>query len=326
MNVFPLFFNLKGKAVTVVGGGTVAERKVRLLLRAGALVTVVAPEQTPWLRASAQAGALTSLFTVFNAEHVRLAWLVIAATGRPEINRIVAQSADALRLPCNVVDDGQLSTVQVPAMIDRSPLMVAVSSAGSAPVLARRVREWIESELPESLGDLAGLLASRRADIKQTFPDVHTRRHFFDYVLDSFIPDLLAQGKEAEAIAAFEAALRSETPQQSIQVTILPIADLEAVDLLNLRSLRKLNQADWVLYLPLMLPAILEKARRDARLVALDQEGGVLQDTLLNAKFWKPMWDAWVPGERIVIAWRSSWDAQPLIDLLRKEGWECALA
>ncbi len=326
MNVFPLFFNLKGKAVTVVGGGTVAERKVRLLLRAGAVVTVVAPEQTPWLRASAQAGALNSLFTVFTAEHVRQAWLVIAATGRREVNRIVAQSADALRLPCNVVDDGQLSTVQVPAMIDRSPLMVAISSAGSAPVLARRVREWIESELAESLGDLAGLLASRRADIKQAFPDVHTRRHFFDYVLDSPIPDLLAQGQGAEAIAAFEAALHSQTPQQSIQVTILPIADLEAVDLLNLRSLRKLNQADWVLYLPLMLPAILEKARRDARLVALDQEGGVMRDTLLSSQFWKPLRDSWVPGERIVIAWKSSWDAQPLIDLLRKEGLECVLA
>ena len=260
MNVFPLFFNLTGKTVVVVGGGTVAERKVRLLLRAGARVTVVAPEQTSWLRASAQAGALSSLFTSFVAEHIREAWLVIAATGRREINRIVAQAADALHLPCNVVDDGQLSTVQVPAMVDRSPLMVAVSSAGCAPVLARRVREWIESELPESVGDLAGLLARRRADIKQAFPEVHTRRHFFDYVLDSQIPDLLAQGKPTEALAAFDAALEAETPQQHIQVTILPIADLEAVDLLTLRALRKLNQADWVLYLPLTPPAILEKA------------------------------------------------------------------
>lgn len=325
MNVFPLFFNLTGKAVTVVGGGTVAERKVRLLLRAGALVTVVAPEQTSWLRASAQAGALSSLFTVFAAEHVREAWLVIAATGRREINRIVAQAADALRLPCNVVDDGQLSTVQVPAMIDRSPLMVAVSSAGSAPVLARRVREWIESELPESVGDLAGLLARQRSAIKQAFPDVHTRRHFFDYVLDSTIPDLLAQGQHAEALAAFKAALQSQTPQQHIQVTILPIADLEAADLLTLRALRKLNQADWVLYLPLILPAVLEKARRDARLMPLDQAGVVLQDTLLAPGFWKPLCRSWVPGERIVIAWKAAWDAQPLISLLQQEGLSCEL-
>src|SRR5690606_41448876 len=98
MHVFPLFFNLTGKTVVVVGGGTVAERKVRLLLRAGARVTVVAPEQTSWLRASAQAGALSSLFTSFVAEHIREAWLVIAATGRREINRIVAQAADDLHL------------------------------------------------------------------------------------------------------------------------------------------------------------------------------------------------------------------------------------
>ena len=325
MNVFPLFFNLTGKTVVVVGGGTVAERKVRLLLRAGARVTVVAPEQTSWLRASAQAGALSSLFTSFVAEHIREAWLVIAATGRREINRIVAQAADALHLPCNVVDDGQLSTVQVPAMVDRSPLMIAVSSAGSAPVLARRVREWIESELPESVGDLAGLLARRRADIKQAFPEVHTRRHFFDYVLDSQIPDLLAQGKPTEALAAFDAALETETPQQHIQVTILPIADLEAVDLLTLRALRKLNQADWVLYLPLTLPAILEKARRDARLMALDQAGVVLQDTLLNRDFWAPLCRSWAPGERIVIAWKSSWDVQPLLELLQQQGLSCEL-
>lgn len=326
MNVFPLFFNLNGKAVTVVGGGTVAERKVRLLLRAGARVTVVAPEQTPWLRASAQAGALSSLFTVFVAEHIREAWLVIAATGRREINRIVAQAADALHLPCNVVDDGQLSTVQVPAMVDRSPLMVAVSSAGSAPVLARRVREWIESELPESVENLAGLLARRRGDIKQAFPDVHTRRHFFDYVLDSAIPDLLAHGQQTQALAAFDAALAGETPQQHIQVTILPIADLEAVDLLTLRALRKLNQADWVLHLPLMLPAILEKARRDARVVALDQAGVVLQDTLLDPAFWTPLCRAWVPGERIVIAWKSSWEVEPLMELLNQQGLRCELA
>jgi uroporphyrin-III C-methyltransferase/precorrin-2 dehydrogenase/sirohydrochlorin ferrochelatase len=204
--------------------------------------------------------------------------------------------------------------------------MIAVSSAGSAPVLARRVREWIESELPESVGDLAGLLARRRADIKQAFPEVHTRRHFFDYVLDSPIPDLLAQGKATEALAAFDAALRTETPQQHIQVTILPIADLEAVDLLTLRALRKLNQADWVLYLPLILPAILEKARRDARLMALDQAGVVLQDTLLNRDFWAPLCQSWVPGERIVIAWKSSWDVQPLVELLQQQGLICELA
>jgi siroheme synthase-like protein len=326
MNVFPLFFNLTGKVVVVVGGGTVAERKVRLLLRAGARVTVVAPEQTPWLRASAQAGALTSLFSSFVADHIRHAWLVIAATGRREINRSVAQAAEALHLPCNVVDDGELSTVQVPAMVDRSPLMIAISSAGSAPVLARRVREWIESELPESLGQLAGLLARRRAEIKQAFPEPHTRRQFFDSVLDSPIPDLFAQGKPEQAQRAFETALKEEVPPQTIVVTILPIADLDAVDLLTLRALRKLNQADWVLYLPLILPAILEKARRDARLMPLDQGGVVLQETLLNQDFWAPLCRSWSPGERIVITWKASWPVQPLLDLLRHHGVQGELA
>lgn len=325
MNLFPLFFDLAGKAVTVVGGGVVAERKVRLLLRSGANVTVVAPEQTPWLRAGAQAGALRSVFALFAPAHLEGSWLAIAATGRRDANQAVARAAHQLRMPCNVVDDAQLSSVQVPAIIDRSPLMVTVSSAGSAPVLARRTRERIEGVLEESLGLLAELAARYRRDIKLAFPDVNARRRFFDWLLDSEAQALLAAGRTDKAAALLESALQVRTQLGQTQVSIAAIADLPAADLLTLRALRALNQADRVLYLPQTLPEILEKARRDAGLLALDEAGGVLQGELLDAPFWQGLCRSWARGERIVITWKSTWDTQALAALLAQQGVRCTV-
>ncbi len=325
MNLFPVFFNLAGKRVTVVGAGAIAERKVKLLLRAGALVTVVAPAHTPWLRASAQAGVLQGVPAFFSPAHLDESWLVVAATGQSDVNQAVVLAADQRRLPCNVVDDAQLSSIQVPAIIDRSPLIIAVSSAGSAPVLARRVRERIEGVLEESIGPLAALAAQYRRDIKLAFPDVGLRRRFFDWLLDSDAQALLASGRSGEAAALLETALRLRTYSKQAQVSILPVADLAAADLLTLRALRALNQADWILHLPGILPAILEKARRDADVLALDQEGGILQEDLLNPAFWGRLRLAWSRGERIAILWKPDWDAQALAAVLKQEGLSCAI-
>ncbi|HRL22573.1 MAG TPA: NAD(P)-dependent oxidoreductase [Alcaligenes sp.] len=325
MNLFPLFFNLTGRAVMVVGGGMVAERKVRLLLRAGADVTVVAPQQTPWLVASAQAGVLRSIVACFSPAQLGPCCLVVAATGRRNVNQVVAEIAHQRCIPCNVVDDAQLSSVQVPAIVDRSPLMVAVSSAGSAPVLARRVRERIESVLEESLGDLAALAASHRPDIKKAFPDVRARRFFFDWLLGSQVQTLLASGQTDEAAAMLKSALRCGMQDKAVRVSIVCIADLPAADLLTLRALRVLNQADWVLYLPQTLPTILDKVRRDAGLQALDELGAVLQDDFLNPEFWGRLRPLWSNKERVVIVWRSDWDAQALVDVFRQMGVSCAI-
>lgn len=325
VNLFPVFFNLADKPVTVVGAGAIAERKVKLLLRAGARVTVVAPAHTPWFRASAQAGVLQGVSAMFTPAHLDDSCLVIAATGRRDVNQAVALAAEQRRLPCNVVDDAQLSSIQVPAIIDRSPLIIAVSSAGSAPVLARRVRERIEGILEESLGPLAALAAQYRRDIKVAFPDVGLRRRFFDWLLDSDAQALLASGRPEEAATLLESALRRRRHSKQVQISILPIADLSAADLLTLRALRALNQADCILHLPGILPAILEKARRDADVLALDQEGGILQEDLLNPAFWGRLRLAWSQGERIAILWRSDWDAQALAAILKQEGLSCTV-
>ena len=147
MTLFPLFADLQGRRTLVVGGGAVASRKAQSLLQAGALVTVGAPELDPALARLAAEGRLTHLRGGFEPAWLDGAWLVIAATDDRAVNAAVNAAAQALQVFCNVVDDPQLSSFQVPSIVDRSPLVVAISSSGVAPVLARRLRERIETLL-----------------------------------------------------------------------------------------------------------------------------------------------------------------------------------
>jgi len=162
MRYFPIFADLRGRRVLVVGGGEVAERKVRLLLSAGARVTVLAPQLTPGLEQQAVSDRLAVVRQAFAGELPADLSLVIAATSDRDVNASIAAAAGARNLFVNVVDDAELSTFQVPAIVDRSPLVVAISSGGTAPVLARVVRERIESLLDTSYGRLASLLETWR--------------------------------------------------------------------------------------------------------------------------------------------------------------------
>lgn len=169
MDYLPVFIQLRsqpggpmGQSVVVVGGGRVAVRKVDLLRRSGARITVVAPELREELHKLIASGAIQHIAARFVAEHLdrEAAILVIAATDDHEVNVAVSQAARARRIPVNVVDDPALSTFIFPAIVDRSPIIVAVSSGGESPVLARRVREQIEALLPEKLGALARFMGN----------------------------------------------------------------------------------------------------------------------------------------------------------------------
>ncbi|HEY4555554.1 MAG TPA: bifunctional precorrin-2 dehydrogenase/sirohydrochlorin ferrochelatase, partial [Lysobacter sp.] len=142
--LFPLFLDLRDRSVLVVGGGQVARRKVAALLDAGARVRVGAPVLAPDLQAWADTGRIAHLAGGFEPAWLDEAWLVVAATDSPVINREVAEAAEARRIWANVVDDAELSTVQVPARVERGPLQVAISSGGAAPMLARHLRERLE--------------------------------------------------------------------------------------------------------------------------------------------------------------------------------------
>jgi uroporphyrin-III C-methyltransferase/precorrin-2 dehydrogenase/sirohydrochlorin ferrochelatase len=189
--LFPIFADLRDRAVLVVGGGAVARRKVAALLEAGARVIVGAPALDDTLEALAATGRITHLAGEFVADWLDAVWLAIAATDDPAVNRAVAAAGEARRIFVNVVDVASLSSFQVPAVVQRGPLAIAISSGGAAPMLARALREKFETEIDESWGALASLFAEARDAIRQARPDLSERRAWFSGVLRGPIPDLL---------------------------------------------------------------------------------------------------------------------------------------
>ncbi|CEJ43850.1 Siroheme synthase (Includes: Uroporphyrinogen-III C-methyltransferase; Precorrin-2 dehydrogenase; Sirohydrochlorin ferrochelatase) (fragment) [Xanthomonas citri pv. bilvae] len=199
-----------------------------------------------------------------------------------ELNQRVAVAAGARQRLVNVVDDAELSTYQVPAIVDRDPLVVAISSAGAAPMLARRLRERLERELHASVGTLAALFAQHRERIRQQLPDMNRRRRWFDQVIDGQVPQLLQAGDTAAAEAAFAAALEavdSVPARGSVQWVGAGPGD---PGLLTLNALRALNLAD-VLLLATDVPAtVVELARRDAQRRAWPQTLGEQQAVVVE--------------------------------------------
>lgn len=169
MDYLPIFCRLDNKPVLLVGGGEVAERKARLLLDAGARLTVVSPVLDPELAALAASGTIDWLATEFEPAQLTGKWLVVAATDRREVNALVYQSANQAGIFANVVDDPKRSSFIMPSIIDRSPLMVAISSGGKAPVLARLLREKLEALLPQHLGAMAAFAGGLRDRVKARF-------------------------------------------------------------------------------------------------------------------------------------------------------------
>lgn len=265
MALFPMFADLHGRAVLVIGGGEVASRKVQALLHAGARVRVHARQWAPLLASLLDQGRLERIEGDFDPAWIDEAWLVVAATDDDALNRRVAQAAGERHRWVNVVDDATLSSYQVPAVVDRAPLQIAISSAGAAPVLARRIREKLEIELDESLGQLARLFARHRAAIRAQLPEPGLRRRWFDAVLDGPIPARVREGEIEAAEAALLQALAQSDPSRVGHVALVGCTG-DQPDLLCLRALRLLNQADRLVMAGASLPAVLGIARRDAHL------------------------------------------------------------
>lgn len=251
----------------------VAERKARSLLSAGARVTVGAPRIGAGLLALEASGALRCLHAAFCKDWLADAWLVIAATDDQALNRQVADAAEARRLFCNVVDDPALSNFQVPAIVDRAPLTIAISSGGSAPVLARRLRERIESLFDHSLGALAALAERRRPDIRRALPDLRARRAFYDWLLDGPVFQALRNGRDEEAESLVGEALARGQARQPGKVVLVSAGPGDP-GLVTLKALRALNEADVILHDRLVSPDILSLARRDAQLIHVGKTPG----------------------------------------------------
>jgi uroporphyrin-III C-methyltransferase/precorrin-2 dehydrogenase/sirohydrochlorin ferrochelatase len=273
MKLFPLFADLNHRRVLVVGGGAVAARKVQALLEAGAQVRVGAPALHPELAALAQRGAVTHIPGRFQDEWLEGAWLVVAATDEEAVNAQVAAAASARRILANVVDDPALSSFQVPSIVDRSPLIVAISSSGVAPVLARRLRERIESLFDHTLGPLAELAARYRGRIRERRPDLGARRRFYDWLMDGPVAALLRQSRPQDAEQALDGALDQQQETLAGSVVLVGAGPGDP-GLLTLKALRALNEADIILYDRLISAEILSLARRDAERLDVGKRPG----------------------------------------------------
>lgn len=192
-----MLLELEGRRCVVIGGGEVAERKVKALLECGAEVVVIAPESTRVIGDLARQGAIRLLSKPYNGGDLAGARLVVAAAG-PDVDAAVADEAVQRRIPVNVVDDPERCDFIVPAVVRRGPVLIAISSGGASPALARRLRELLEAEVGPEYGELAELLGRLRPEVL-AIGDEDKRRRIWEAILDSRVLELLREGRREDA-------------------------------------------------------------------------------------------------------------------------------
>ena len=266
MDYLPLFYQIKNALCLVVGGGEVATRKTSLLLRAGAHVRVVAINISPAMKTLIENDPKSNYFErSYQANDLDGVSLAIAATDDDQLNQQLSHDAQQRLIPVNVVDNPELCTFILPSIIDRSPIVIAVSSGGKSPVLVRMIRAKLESSIPASYGRLAHVVGQFREQVKIKFPDVNLRRNFWEGVLAGPIAEFVFAGKEKDAAMMLQRQLDNETePHGPIGEVYLVGAGPGDPDLLTFRALRLMQQADVVLYDRLVSAEILDLVRRDA--------------------------------------------------------------
>jgi len=272
MDYLPIFTKLENRPCLVVGGGEIALRKVHLLLKAGADVTVCAPQIHSRLLQKAENKQLKIIQQSFSAEQLKNKWLVIAATNQKAVNQQVADAANTLQLLVNVVDDPALSSFIMPSIVDRSPIIVAISSAGTAPVLARLIRERLEALLPMHLGRLARISGEFRQRVKEVIKNVSLRRRYWEKLFgNGQLGSLLEKGDTEKAVALMEKSLTADAACGDVALVGAGPGD---PSLLTLKALQLMQQADVVLYDRLVSSEILDLVRRDADLISVGKHAG----------------------------------------------------
>ena len=274
MDYLPIYLELKSASVLLVGGGAVATRKARLLLRAGASITIVAPVITQELNELLELHNATWLQTVYDVDSAtrgegglvhlfsHLA-LVVAATPLRAVNEHVSMDAKAHGIPVNVVDSPDLSTFIFPSIVDRSPLIIAISSSGQSPVLARILRRKIEALVPAAYGKLAEFAGRMRELVKSAIPENTPRRLFWEQALEGTIGEMVMVGRESSAEERLRENLKSAQQSEVGEVYLIGAGPGDP-DLMTFKAVRLLQTVDVVLYDRLVSMPIVELARRDA--------------------------------------------------------------
>ena len=269
MDYLPIFLKLTKAPCLVVGAGEVASRKIQALLRVDAAITVLAPEMGAEVCHLMDAHPLRYCQKAFEPEDIRGFSLVISATNDPAVNQDVADTCRARGILVNVVDCPRLCDFIFPAIVDRSPVIIAVSTGGRSPVLARLIRGRLESLLPSGYGQLAQLAEQFRERVKQTLKDARARRRFWEEALDGPPAELCLQGRDQEARIVLERRLQDAlaTPLRSGSPGSVSLvgAGPGDPDLLTLRAYQLLQKADVIVHDRLVSAEILRLGRADAR-------------------------------------------------------------
>lgn len=264
MNYLPIFYRIADRACLVVGGGAIAARKAELLLKADARVRMVAREAGARVQELAERDALELELREFKDGDIDGMTCVVAATDDIELNRRVSELAQARKIPVNVVDNPALCSFIMPSMIDRDPVQIAVSTGGASPVMARMLRSRLESSIPGAYGELARLAESFRQDVKQTLPDIDSRRRFWESVLEGQVAELVFAGRAEDARELLRRELAEFDTERVRGEVYLVGAGPGDPDLITFKALRLMQKADVVVYDRLVSEPILDMVRRDA--------------------------------------------------------------
>lgn len=272
MDYLPIFMRLQQQPCLVVGAGSVAVRKISLLLRAGGNVSIIAEKignEAQQLQAENKVQISIKKFTETDAEGFAL---IVAATNDKTSNSQIAAAAKRLNIPVNVVDCLALCSFIFPAIIDRSPVVAAVSSSGHSPVLARILKSKIQTLIAPAFGELADLVAQFRTQVKSRFSTAAQRRIFWEQVLEGSVAELVFVGKKKAAVQKLQTLLEDDCGKTQIGEVYLLGAGPGDPDLLTIRALRLLQKADVVLYDRLISDAVLQFARADAEKIYVGKQ------------------------------------------------------
>ncbi len=271
MNYLPIFIDIKHKPCLVVGGGDIALRKINLLLKADAVVTCVSKEYCDGITALVKNKQITYIEKAFEPTDIDRQALIVSATDDSVLNAQVSTLAKEANIPVNVVDSPELCSFVMPSIVDRSPIVIAISSAGKAPVLARLIRAKLESTIPHAYGKLAELAGDFRDQVKAKFNKIEDRRYFWERAFSGVAAEKVFSGKIDEAKEDMQSQLDKSSDSDIGEVYLVGGGPGDP-DLLTFKALRLMQQADVILYDRLVSDGVMELVRRDAELIYVGKE------------------------------------------------------
>ncbi len=272
MKHFPVFLNLKDRQCLVIGGGSVASRKVTNLLKAGARVVVISPDISDSLSQLGTDKKITVIQRTFQQADIVMAFLVVAATNDKALNAKIAEQANNANTMVNVADDATLCSFIFPSVLDRSPVTIAVSTGGASPVLARQLRMKLETMIPSACGRLAGITEEYREKVKAHFPQQEQRKMFWENALKGTFAELVYAGQEASARKLLDDTLEQDQEENPMGEVYLVGAGPGDPDLLTFKAVRLMQQADVMVYDRLVSKPILDMANRNAERLYVGKE------------------------------------------------------